>query len=601
MREKGGGLATYKLGKLSLESTSAPFACTIYTIFSFVVLIIFRFIYPDFDVSSQLLDDFWVKARFTRGVLTFIDLFPAVFMSALTIPFALKIHSGSSEKRFSMAFFDSLKPHLACCIAGTIVYTFLSLIAMPLLTNYELRLQSESRLYTTAREKAAEFAEKEQWLDAAMFYSICEYILPEAAAKDSLAETIASGVERLRYGRENSAGAKKTPPMALPGYSASLNENEALALAKKAFQNGRYYDAHWLANTAERLAKPSSTEAADAARTASLAWNAISRMEPTSDEERLFSIYRRKREGYEALVNGEWLRSYYIFTALLNDAPNDTDVQNYYSLSKQGVSSVAFFLDEIDTAAGNTMGNVIFSLPASDKGGRIVLRIETLTLLEDAAFGRGVEAISFSPQNILEWRLSSELVKILPMSINGQWRTALILHAVDRTNPSISKKPVWTGRVPTAAEENQLLLSLSFEELQLAAQAQQGGSGFFLSDLWLAAHSLGENGFIPEVFYVRIVRVLAQVIFFPALAIIAIVIGWKYRAKFHVRYAFYPMLVVLPLVVSLIGVLLRAVIHAVAVWAVISFGISSAMLIFITTAIISFAVCVFFLAAQRGK
>lgn len=572
---------------------SAPPVCFIYSFAAFIVVVLFRFVYPDFEETERLLDVFWFKARFARGISTYIDMFPAIFMSSLVLPFALKIYTKTAEKRFSVMFFESLKLNLLCCVAGTVVYTLLFLIAGPVLRNYQMKIQDESRLYHVSRDKASAFASEEKWIEALGFIIICKKIWPENQSLDVMYEKIIAGVEKLRYGHKpltkNNTG--------LSQGGAPLNVNDALLLAGKALNEERYYDAHWFANIAERLARTGSTEAAQAMRTASLAWNAISRLEPVHDEKILFPIYKRKRDGYEALLSGELLRAYYIFNSLIKEAPADPDIKKYLALSEQELRSIAFFLDEMNKLSnGNVKDGMVFSVPGGDNTARVVIRIDALTMFEDAAFGRGLEAIGFSEFNEPVFRVYSEVVKILPIMINGEWLTILLLRAVDREDPDIKLEPVWTA----GNEGARILLNIPFEELTLAADARQSMSGFFLRDLWTAADTLGRDGYVAQVFSAQIIRILAEPFFFLALSVFVLTIGWKYRAKFRARYSLYPMMIVLPLVFYLLCVLLRKIFDSIAVWSVISLGMGTSIFVIFSAAIIIFTIILFLLAAQRG-
>ena len=584
------------MAKFKLNST--PSICFFYHAAALVALLLFRFIYPDFDSLDKLLDVFWFRARLARGFLTFIDMFPALFISSLVLPYAITVYGKSAARRFSTRFFDSFKPQIISCIVGSVIYALLYLGAAPALERYQSRAQSETRLFAESRKKAERFAAEEKWAQAAVFFALCDHIWPHAEPLSGLREKILAGMERLRYGRENrprSAGEKAAGVPAID----PLDAVDALRLAKEALNKERYYDAHWLANAAERLARPQSIEAVEAVRTASLAWNAISRIESSREDEELFAFYRRKREGYEALLSGEWLRAYYLFNALIKEAPLDPDVRKYFALSEEGLLSITFFIDEMDLAVGDALNDTVFSIPRSEKGGRLVLRLEALTVFDDAAFGRGLEALSFSPQGALQYRLSSEAVKILPVSVNGEWRTAILLSAVDRDNPAIRLDPVWSGG--TEERGPQILLDMAFEDFLLAAAVQEGTRGFFLQDFWQAAKKLDNNGYVPEVFYVWIIRTLMKIAAFPSFAILGVIIGWKYRAKYKVRYAIYPMLITLPLVFYLLNSLARSAVNTLVIYAVLSLGFTGAFFSMIGAAFLFFAVSLFLLAAQRSE
>jgi len=62
------------------------------------------------------------------------------------------------------------------------------------------------------------------------------------------------------------------PPPGLPG-QRPMNVTDALALAQAALTEERFFDAHWLATMASRLASPNSPEDAAARRLSSLAWD----------------------------------------------------------------------------------------------------------------------------------------------------------------------------------------------------------------------------------------------------------------------------------------------------------------------------------------
>jgi hypothetical protein len=580
--------------KFKLNST--PSICLLYPGAALIALVIFRFIYPDFEGGDKLLAVFWFRARLARGILTFIDLFPALFISALVLPYAITVYGKSGAQRFSTRFFDSFKPQIISCIAGSVIYALLSLGAAPALERYQMRAQSETRLFDESKKKAERFAAEEKWAQAVVFFALCDHIWPDAEQLSGLREKILAGMERLRYGRENRRNAGQKSP-GVPAIEP-LDAASALKLAKDALNKERYYDAHWLANAAERLARPQSAEAVEAVRTASLAWNAISRIENSREDERLFAFYRKKREGYEALLSGEWLRAYYLFNALVKEAPLDPDVRKYFALSEEGLLSITFFIDEMDLSVGDALSNTVFSIPRSEKGGRLVLRLEALTIFDDAAFGRGLEALSFSPQGTLRYRLSSDAVKILPVPVNGEWRTALLLSAVDRDDPAIRLDPVWSGG--SDERSSQVLLDMPFEDFLLAAAVQEGTSGFFLQDFWQASEKLGETGYAPEVFYVWILRALMKIAAFPSFAVLGVIIGWKYRAKYRVRYAFYPMLITLPLVFSLLSSLAESALNTLVIYSVLSFGFSGAFALMIGSSALFFALSLFLLSAQRG-
>jgi lipopolysaccharide export LptBFGC system permease protein LptF len=192
--------------------------------------------------------------------------------------------------------------------------------------------------------------------------------------------------------------------------------------------------------------------------------------------------------------------------------------------------------------------------------------------------------------------MTAQSVKMMPISIAGSWQTVLLLRAVDRENSALRHEPVWTR----GGRGAQLLLNIHYEDFLLAAAARDGINSFFLSDLWSAAERLDNKGFVPEVFQTEFLIRIAEVSFFPAAAVLALVIAWNYRAAFRVRYSLFPMFFVLPVVFSLLGILLRSMVRAALIFSLLSWGFVPALIALVLASVFGFALCVFLLAAQRS-
>jgi hypothetical protein len=528
-------------------------------------------------------------------------------MSAIVIPFAMKPRDESGGKRFSKDFFDSMSGSLKTCIGGTVVFALLSLIAEPLLNSYQFKIEAESKLYNDSRIKAAEYAEKEQWITASHFISVMERIWKGNPALGELYMMIDNGVQNYRYARGTvgSSVQKQNNFVGIPGQKQPVNADEALSLGQKAFNEKRFYDANWFASLAMNLAPRGSIEQQRAQRLQSLSWNSISSLAPLPREEEQYKLYRRKREGYEALVSDDWIRAYYIFNELKAELPQDPDVQKYFTMSEDGLKSVAFFIDEMNLAIGSVQSNTVFSLPSNvySAGGRFSLRIKQLISFEDCAYGRGLELFAFDGNKTELFRMEADLIKIIPVQTGGDWHTMILTHAVDREDSASEQKAKW--EVPgvggaSVYPSNQLYLDLVYEDFLLATTAATSTKLFFAGNLFRASAKLKTFGFIPEVFYVEIMRTIYIPILFLPLGIFALIIGWKYRPRRKVPYAIFPMMLVLPFVFETIVLIVKKIFNLISIWTTLAFGFQASCLISIGTAVFLFLLMLFLLAAQRG-
>jgi hypothetical protein len=590
------------MAKYKFTPRSPVFIAVLYTLSAFILIVLFRLIYPDIPNERELLNTFLFKAKLSKGILNFIELFPAIFMSALVIPFAIKPVSDSGAVRFSKIFLDLMNTRIISCIVVSIIFGILSLCVQPLLNNYQIQIQAESKLYNASRVKAAEYAEKKDWISAGHFILICDRIWKDNPALTVLHFEIDNGIETHRYSRAVRTEEQKAAVSGGAGQKQPVNADEALFLAGEALKEERYYDANWLSSLARRLAREGSIEQTQAARLSALSWNAIAGLQPSLAEEKKFSLYRRKRDGYEALVNDDWIRAYYTFKALLVELPGDPDVEKYFTISEAGLKSIAFFFDEMDLAVGNVLHNAIFSLPYSEagSGGRMVMRTGSLTAFKDCAFGYDMELIAFNAAKQALFRVNVPLIKIMPVEVAGVWRTIILMRAVDRTDPAVFQEPEWSVMENSINTGAQIFLNLPYEDFLLAAAAANSIKGFFLYDLWTGAATLGSMGYIPQIFYTEIIRAVYTPLLFLPLCIFALIIGWKYRSKRKVPYALPPMFFILPLVFQTIVLVIDRIFNLVSIWTVLSFGFTRAAIICVSSAAALFLLTLFLLAAQRS-
>jgi predicted secreted protein len=578
-----------------------------YILAALVLILGFRFV---FSGQAAPLRNFSVPWRLILGLLDFINLFPALALSSLVIPFGLRGKSPEAyvtrnTSPFSPRFFEQVKAPVISAIAAAAVYGLLFLLVLPLARDADGSMRFQGGLFRLAKERAGEYAEAGDWPQAAQFLALCDRVWPNSPEIASLRTDISIGLNEYRLSLPDpltdsfSAPGNDPALIPLPGGQAPLNTAEALALADRALREERFYDAHWLANLGRRLAGPGSADAAEAVRLAGIAWNAVSSLEPNARELETYALYHLKRDGYEAMVSGDWIRAYYIFKELIEKTPGDPDTVNFMAMSEQGVAGVAFFTDEIKLALGDVLTGAVLSLPGAS-GGRVVLRLSSLSTFPDFSFGQELELAAFDAAGRPDYQVTAPYVKILPFTLGTEPRLLLLMRALDREDERIRREPVWTGNEGPETGNVQMILDMSYEELLLAGRVLQGMDNLSMGDLFTAAVVLGDYGYVPQVFQAEILRRVAEPALFLPIAILGIVIGWRYRAKKRPRYIGFPMLGVIPLVFHGGVYFYRSLIGALNIFAVLSAGFSMALPLLIAGMILLFLLSLIILAAQHG-
>jgi len=563
----------------------------IYVLISGLVIMAFRFFFPSQPVPLACFSSPW---RFINGLLEYLSLFPALSLSALVIPFGFIIRSADRSSPFSPKFLQSLNSSIVTVIIASAIYGLLFFLVIPIVQNHQANMLSESRLYKLAKEKAQECASRGEWDDALQFIAICERVWPNSPEHSRLKIEAEIRTEEERL---TSVSLPDTSSVAqgIPG-SMPVNATEALALAETALAEERYFDAHWLATLAGRLAKPDSVEVATATRLAGRAWSGVNSLEPNSKENKTYNVYRLKREGYEALVTQEWIRSYYIFLELLTLSPDDPDVQKYFALSEQGLKQAAFFVDEIEMTLGRILSGAVYSLPLGT--GRMVMRISSLSTAPDTAYGIGVEIMAFDREGQNLWSLEAPFAKIIPLTLDSGPSTAILLRALDRKDKNKRWEPVIKGVGKGPPDNAEVVFSVSWDNFNLISNVRRGLSAISSSDLKRTADNLGSCGYLPQVFEAELLERFIRPLFLLPLGILVVAFGWRLRALKRPRYMAVPMLGILPIVFNGSVHFSRSWLHDLGIWAVVSFGFNNAAIFFGAGILVLFIFSLIILAAK---
>jgi len=587
--------------KIPKTNLSSPLViCLLYILATGILIMGFRLFFPGEPIP---LAHFSLSWRLIQGFLEFINLFPALVLTSLVIPFSFVIHEDGKNKAFSPQFFLSFKMPIVTAIVAASLYGILFTLALPIARNYEANLLYQSRLYLLASEKAQASAARGEWIEAAQLLAICEKIWPDSPETSRLRiEADIRVVEASTY--RGTAPYPRDAHATWPESQLAVSVADALAMAQTALTEERYFDAHWLATLGSRLALPNSPELATATRLAGIAWTGVNAMAPTARETAAFNNFRLKREGYEAMLGGEWVSAFYIFKELLTLTPYDPDVARYLAISEEGVRRIAFFLNDLELTLGHMLTGAIFSLPMETSfhvpQNRLVMRVSSLSAALDYAYGIDAEIMAFDRDGRPLWGMTVPYVKFLPLTLETGPALTVLLRALDRYDQNIYWAPEITNFGQIAPGNSEITLPVSWESFILLVDVRRGLSSLSTADLRRAADSLGACGYLPQVFEKELLQRFVRPLLFLPFSIFAIGLGWQYRPLKRPRYLGIPMLFVLPVVFNVIVLFARSLLNNLGVWAVISFGFATAALFFAIGIVIMLIVSLIVLASKPG-
>nr|AGS51829.1 hypothetical protein [uncultured bacterium contig00066] len=593
--------------KINFEKLTTPqYIFFIYVIAASALIMVFRFILPGSEPPLEIFARNW---RIIQGLLEVFNFFPALALSALILPFGLSAFEENYQS-FSEIFFKRLIVSVVLAICAAVIYGLVYFLVLPTVKNNEENMRFEGEVYQLAKTYAQERGAEGNWQEASQFLAICDVIWPNSPSLEGLRTDIEVNLQKAQAteSREESQARaalsrdwRGADVSALPGSQQPVDATQAITLGRTAFNETRYYDAHWLATLAGRLAIPGSPEAATAARLASEAWNMIASQAPNRMETRLYQLYNLKLSGYQAMQSSDWIRAFYIFQELLSLTPDDPDAANFYAASELGAKEYAFFIDEMELSLGTIQTGALFSLPAagqtSSQNGRAVLRFSSLTTSADVSYGMGVEYMAFDANSVPTASVRSRYAKLLPVTLDEKEHVLILMHALDRYDQNNSYDSEWLlgAKIPGG-----IILNVSYEDLLLFSHIRRGLPNLQIDELFLASGKVEAAGYVYQIFDAEILNRIGTVIFLLPMAVIVIVLGWRYRVKAKPRYVFILMLPVLPVVFHGFVFLYRSVFNTLGIWLVLSIGFTAALVVYIFVAAVIMLVSLIVLAAQHS-
>jgi hypothetical protein len=575
---------------------------------SSLLIMIIRFVFPGSDAPLWIYYRDW---RVTLGLLEVINFFPALAFSALVLPFGFAAHEDSFQS-FSEMFFKRLVNSVIIAICATVIYAVLFFLIQPLYKEKEENMRFAGDMYKLAKDNAYKRKEAGEWHEASQFLGICDIIWPGNQDLADLRIDIEIGLEKITSqenlerlrAREALAGDRRLQASmpanytSLSGNVQPVNATQAIDMGRKAFEERRYFDAHWLASLGSRLAGEGTAQAASARRLASEAWNMISSLAPNRTEERLYRIYHLKLSGYEAMNSlnaADWIRAFYIFQELLTLSPDDPDAKNFYAASERATKEAAFFIDEMELSLGEILTGALFSLPASNNG-RAVLRFSSITTSPDVAYATGLEYMTFDANSRPLTSVRSRYAKLLPVIINDKPQVLVLTHALNRYDQHTSWDSEWVFGRKT---EGGIFLDVTYEDLLLLSNVRRGLTNLQIDELYEASQKLGSFGYVRQIFEAEILNRLSTVAFFLPMAVLMIVIAWRYRAVARPRYLIVLLLPVLPIVFHGFVFMYRSIFNTLGIWLVLLFTLPIALVACIVTLAVILFITLIALAAQH--
>lgn len=323
--------------------------------------------------GANILSRFALAWQLCGGALYLAAWTPAI----LLVSSALSMERSENGANFISAASRALVPALVLAGAVSIFY----LLVVPGVRERKSWYENASALFHTSLADAKLQLENGRISEAQRLLLVCRSI----DEHDSRYLIVWDQVQNA-FVRASAVGLPEAPTAQEPQDPAWLSANRFYLESLKAQAEGRTFDAHYLAKRSVAI-YPKRPEVL---RLVEETWKALQVLGSGAEEAAQAAYYKRKLDAYARLQEGDYLEAYRLFSELSAENPSDADVVNYLSLSRNGLSNAAFFIEEYERAFRRSDRGE-FSLHTEASGVRWTLHAQRLALSEDGVFFRDVE------------------------------------------------------------------------------------------------------------------------------------------------------------------------------------------------------------------
>ncbi len=491
--------------------------------------------------STGLIPPFIFSYRVRTAVILFSSFMPALQISGILVGYALSFSRRADENvsRWSQSLFSWLKEAFGITLIALGVFVLMAEGISPVMAARREAAKARSEDYrdylTVSRmalirgdPKEAEFRIRSAlgiWKDSPEALKISE------ECKLRLAE---------RAGGKDVPDATPAPDPLTAGSPSGLTVVEAMDRSIAAEKALDFYNAHYYATLAARLAKPNDPNREAALRMASNAWNRITEGSDALRSKGDARLYDDKQKGYQAIQSGDYLTAYYAFLGLSvdddakGDGKHDPDIARFLEVARRGVLESFFFIDETESLRLFESSRDLFFLLHRPDGGTDAVFVRGVTYTRssgsDVAYLRDLELARFDRANRLQYRMRVPNAKMFAFAPDGtDPRPQVLLRAVDRARSGVRVAPSVLEGVAPEQDTSVLLLDMPYRDFNLIVSANRGPSTMILADLFMFADRAGKYGFERESYLREALTRLADPFLMLIISVLALVAGWKYR------------------------------------------------------------------------
>ncbi len=522
-----------------------------YALLAFAACLAVSFAFPNLP---ELLPGAKTNYLVVQGLIYFFKLAPALFLCGFLVGCSIS-YGRDCEKakiKYSRVVMVHFRKAMIVSLLSVFIITMITEVFIPMCSERQHLEKMKPSVFNEYMSLADSYYQKGEMEEAFEYSSNAEKINP----KDDKAKWLKEHSQAALNSMKGVEDDEEEPKFVYVPIEESSGETVASLIkkAKDAEEKKDWFHAHYYAYMAVNIGNSRDTNFAEAQRLASEAWNHL--FEPEIFEENEEQIlFRKKREAYMSLINGDNIEAYYKFLEIskTNDlAARDPDVVQFLKLAEERVSRQCFFVDETKDLKQFEIAHDIYFAVTHDDGAKDVVFIKGITPVKDSGgmvqYLRGFKMVSFDKDGQFKMSLSDSYVKMLSVKtdtfdektkrefgIKDDFKNVpyLMLTGISRENSKDEISPVFEFAAELGKKSDELdnyfILGISSNDFDALCDAGIGSGKMNLVSLAKLLPKVHSFGFSPEIYSATFLDRITYPLFMLLVFMVLACAAWNYR------------------------------------------------------------------------
>lgn len=585
-----------------------------YALLAFAVCLAVSFAFQD---VPELLPGEKTDYLVINGLIYFFKLSPALILCGFLV--GCSISYGQDSAKAKIKYSKAIMVHFRKTMIASIVLVFaISMITevfLPICQNRQHLAEIKPSVFDEYVTLADSYYSQKKWEEAYEYSSNALRINPNDRRAQWLKEHSEAELKSLKGVDDE----RIEPKFVYVPLEESNGETVASLIkkAKSAEEKKDWFNAHYYAYMAVNIGNERDTNFEEAQRLASEAWNQLFKTDIFEESEEQL-LFRKKREAYLSLINGDNAEAYYKFLEIsqANDlAARDPDVVQFLKIAEERVSNQCFFIEETKDLKRFETSNDIYFAITHDDGAKDVVFIKGITPVKDSGkmiqYLRGFKMMSFDKDGQFRMSLAVPYVKMLSVKtetfddktkeefdIKDSFKNVpyLMLEGISRTDRNSRISPVFEFDAALGKKaddlKNYFILGLSVNDFNALCDAGIGSGEMSLASLAKLLPKVHDFGFSSEIYSASFLNRVTYPLFMLFVFMFFACASWNYRLDapiFKFKWIF-----IMPFISMIIYALLELVLYALKLLNFVLVSFTGNFAIIISVAIL---VILFFIAS----